>query len=114
MRTRSGVFLSDRLQRVLVEFGCKANDSGPEATVNVGNFAAQEPTSQYVGRISNCTGGCKNAAPLGMSPPTSSDAFTRYCLGQIWHGSMTAFEDDPLQLYKSNGFLRRHVHRPHL
>src|SRR5579864_3732457 len=66
----------------------------------------------YVGRISNTTGVCKDATTFGMSPPTSTDGLARYCLSQIWHGSTTAFEDDSMQLDKSNGFLRRHGYHP--
>src|SRR5260370_7034760 len=108
MRTGSGVFFTDRSQQVLVELVGKSNDRRPEATVNVGHFGTQQPTNQHVRRSPNSTGGSEDFVPLGMSPPSAMNAFTRYGLGQNGNGPTTAFEDNSMRLHKANGLLSIH------
>ena len=81
MRAGCRVFLPYRRQRFLAKFGGVAKDGRPKATMDVGHFATQESTNQNVGRLANGTCRRKNKTGLGMSPPASSNALTRYRLG---------------------------------
>jgi hypothetical protein len=80
--------------------------------MNVGYFAVEETTHEYVGRFTDGAGAQEDGVALGMRPPASANRSPGDGLGQTRSGPARGFENQAAFLHEGKSLFERHRGSP--
>ena len=95
-------------QSVRVDAPGKLDQRGPQPSVNIADFAIDEPTNQNLTCLSERSRDFPNLLSFSVSPPASANWDPGNPLSQVWNRTASGFKDNTSIFHELNGVLYGH------